>query len=91
LGVGGITADGVFARLLQEAAMTARMMAAARKTIVLADSTKFDKKLLGHIAPLEQIDILVTDANPPGKLSEILNECRVQVVIAPPLNSRRSV
>jgi DeoR family transcriptional regulator, fructose operon transcriptional repressor len=91
LGVGGITEDGVFARLLQEAAMTARMMAAARRTIVLADSTKFDKKLLGHIASLDQIDILVTDANPPGKLSEILNECRVQVVIAPPLNSRRSV
>jgi DeoR/GlpR family transcriptional regulator of sugar metabolism len=91
LGVGGITGDGVFSRLLQEAAMTARMIAAARRTIVLADSTKFEKKLLGHIASLGQIDILVTDANPPAKLSEILNEFRVQVVIAPPLNSQRGV
>jgi DeoR/GlpR family transcriptional regulator of sugar metabolism len=91
LGVGGITEDGVFARPLQEAAMTARMIAAARRTIVLADSTKFDKKLLGHIASLDQIDVLVTDANPPVELSEMLNECRVQLVIAPPLNSKRGV
>jgi DeoR/GlpR family transcriptional regulator of sugar metabolism len=90
LGVGGITEDGVFATLLQEAAMTASMIAAARRTIVLADSAKFDKKLLGHIASLGQIDILVTDAKPPAKLFEILNEFTVQVVIAPPLNSKRS-
>ena len=40
------------------------MIAAARRTIVLADSAKFNHKLLGHIASLEQIDILVTDAEP---------------------------
>jgi DeoR/GlpR family transcriptional regulator of sugar metabolism len=90
LGVGGITKDGVFAKLLQEATMTASMIAAARRTIVLADSTKFDQKLLGHIASLGQIDILVTDAEPPGTISEVLDEFRVQVVIAPPLNSKHN-
>ena len=44
------------------------MIAAARRTIVLADSAKFNHKLLGHIASLEQIDILVTDAEPPREL-----------------------
>jgi DeoR/GlpR family transcriptional regulator of sugar metabolism len=90
LGVGGITKDGVFAKLLQEATMTASMIAAARRTIVLADSTKFDQKLLGHIASLGQIDILVTDAEPPGTISQVLDEFRVQVVIAPPLNSKQN-
>ena len=90
LGVAGITEDGVFARLLQEAAMTASMMVAARRTIVLADSTKFDQKLLGHIASLGQIDILVTDAKPPEKISEALHDCGVQVIIAPPLHAKRS-
>jgi DeoR/GlpR family transcriptional regulator of sugar metabolism len=55
LGVGGITQDGIFAELLQDATMTASMIAAARRTIVLADSAKFNHKLLGHIASLEQI------------------------------------
>ena len=54
LGVGGITQDGIFAKLLQDATMRASMIAAARRTIVLADSAKFNHKLLGHIASLEQ-------------------------------------
>ena len=34
--------------------MRTSMIAAARRTIVLADSAKFNHKLLGHIASLEQ-------------------------------------
>src|SRR5580704_5643514 len=72
VGVGGITRDGLFAGLLQEATMTASIIGAARRTIVLADSTKFNHQLLGHIASLEQIDILVTDAEPPAELFRAL-------------------
>jgi DeoR/GlpR family transcriptional regulator of sugar metabolism len=89
VGVGGITEDGVFTNVLQEATMTVGMIAAARRTIVLADSTKFNHKLLGHIASLERIDILVTEARPPLELSEVLSEVRVQVIVAPPLNAKR--
>jgi len=89
LGVGGITQDGIFAGSLQDATMTASIIAAARRTIVLADSAKFNQKLLGHIAPLKQIDILVTDAEPPGELFGALEELGVQVFVAPPLNSKQ--
>jgi DeoR/GlpR family transcriptional regulator of sugar metabolism len=89
LGVGGITKEGLFAGLLQDATMTASMIAAAGRTIVLADSTKLNRKLLGHIANLEQIDILVTDAKPPEPLFRVLEELEVQVMVAPPLNSKQ--
>jgi DeoR family transcriptional regulator, fructose operon transcriptional repressor len=89
LGAGGISQDGIFAELLQEATMTAKMIAAARRTIVLADSAKFNRQLLGHIASLEKIDILVTDAEPPGDLFAALEERDVQVLVAPPLNANR--
>jgi DeoR family transcriptional regulator, fructose operon transcriptional repressor len=69
--------------------MTASMIAAARRTIVLADSAKFNHQLLGHIAALQHIDILVTDAAPPGELFRALEELEVQVLIAPTLNSRQ--
>jgi DeoR family transcriptional regulator, fructose operon transcriptional repressor len=59
------------------------MIAAARGTIVLADSAKFNHKLLGHIAPLKQIDILVADAEPPRELFGALEELEVQVLDAP--------
>ena len=65
--------------------MTASMIAAVRRTIVLADSAKFNHKLLGHIASLEPIDILVTDAEPPRELFRALKELEVQVLIASPL------
>ena len=66
--------------------MTASMIAAARRTIVLADFAKFNHKLLGHIASLEQIDILATDAEPPRELFGALEELEVPVLVAPPLN-----
>jgi DeoR/GlpR family transcriptional regulator of sugar metabolism len=88
LGVGGITQDGIFAGLLQDATMTAGMIAAARRTIVLADSAQFNHRLLAHIATLDRIDILVTDAEPPRELFVALEELEVQVLIAPPLNSK---
>jgi DeoR/GlpR family transcriptional regulator of sugar metabolism len=89
LGVGGITPDGIFARSLQDATMTASMIAAASRTIVLADSAKFNQKLLGNIAPLKQIDILVTDAEPPEELFGALEELEIRVFVAPPLNSQQ--
>jgi DeoR/GlpR family transcriptional regulator of sugar metabolism len=88
LGVGGITQEGLFTRLLQDATMTASMMAAAGRTIVLADSTKFNRRLLGHIASLKQIDILITDAEPPRELFRALEEREVQVLVAPLLNAK---
>ena len=87
VGVGGIAQDGLHSGLLQDATMTASMIDRARRTIVLADSTKFGRRLLGHIASLDKVDILVTDAAPPGELFRALVQLSVQVVVAPPLNS----
>jgi DeoR/GlpR family transcriptional regulator of sugar metabolism len=89
LGVGGVTQNGLSIGLLQDATMAASMIAAARRTIVLADSSKFNHQLLGQIATLDQIDILVTDAEPPRDLFNALEELEVQVLIAPPLNSKQ--
>ncbi len=87
VGVGGIAQDGLYTSLLQDATMTGNMISHARRTIVLADSTKFGQRLLGHIASLDKIDILVTDATPPRELFRALVQLSVQVVVAPPLSS----
>ena len=89
VGVGGIAQDGLYTSLLQDASMTASMIGHARRTIVLADSSKFGRRLLGHIASLNRIDILVTDSAPPRDLMSTLVQLNVHVVVAPPLNSSR--
>jgi DeoR family transcriptional regulator, fructose operon transcriptional repressor len=89
VGVGGIAQDGLYTRLLQDASMTASIIGHARRTIVLVDSSKFGRRLLGHIASLDRIDILVTDSPPPRDLTSTLFQLNVQVIVAPVLNSSR--
>jgi len=52
--------------------MIAAMMAAARRTIVLADSSKLGKDSFAQIAGLNAMQILVTDAEPSEDLAAAL-------------------
>jgi DeoR family transcriptional regulator, fructose operon transcriptional repressor len=83
IGAGGITAEaGLTTSVLEEARMISSMIAAAHQTIVLADSTKFGRRLFGCIGPLSRVQILVTDEAPQGELAVALQEARVRVVVA---------
>ena len=82
IGIGGITEDGCSTSRIEEASMIAAMIAAARRTIVIADSAKFGRTGFAVIAPLDQIDVLVTDVEPSGKLREALDAAGVRLVIA---------
>jgi DeoR family transcriptional regulator, fructose operon transcriptional repressor len=84
IGVGGITVrEGLTTTVLEEAMMIAAMIAAARRTIVLADATKLGERVFAHIAPLDRIQVLVTDEAPPEDLREALDAARVDVIVAP--------
>ncbi|WP_342076947.1 transcriptional regulator [Yoonia sp. SS1-5] len=55
---------GLSTFLEDEAHITRFMMKAARRVIVLADSTKFRKSALHRICDMDQVDIIVTDLAP---------------------------
>ncbi|ALN75438.1 DeoR/GlpR family DNA-binding transcription regulator [Aureimonas sp. AU20] len=81
IGVRAIHADnGILTSDLAEASMIADMMALARRTIVVADASKFGQYAFATIAPLSAIDILVTDRAPDGALAEALRGADVSVV-----------
>ena len=83
IGVGGITVkEGLTTTVLEEASMILGMIDAARRTIVLADASKLGHSSFAQIAPLDRIDTLVTDAEPPGDLAQALREARVELIIA---------
>jgi DeoR/GlpR family transcriptional regulator of sugar metabolism len=83
LGVSGLTStDGLSTTFLEEASMFAQMIAAGRRTIVIADATKFGYNAFAQIGPLSTIDILVTDSSPPADLCEALVQANVQVIVA---------
>ena len=82
IGVGGVTIEGCSTSDLAEATMMANMIAAARRTIIVADSSKFGRHAFARVAPLERIDILVTDARPPDDFMQALETAGVDVVLA---------
>jgi DeoR family transcriptional regulator, fructose operon transcriptional repressor len=85
IAVDGITAEeGLSANLLEEALMASEMIAAAQRTIVVADSSRFGKRSFAHIGPIESMQVLITDEEPPPDLAHALREAHVQVVIIAP-------
>jgi DeoR family transcriptional regulator, fructose operon transcriptional repressor len=83
IGVGGIAIkEGLTTTVLEECSMILAMICAARRTIVLADATKFGHRSFAHIATLERIQILVTDEAPPIDLAQALQESGVEVIVA---------
>jgi DeoR/GlpR family transcriptional regulator of sugar metabolism len=55
------------------------MIGAARRTIVVADATKFGQRAFAHICPLANVDILVTDREPPRDLADALANAHVHL------------
>jgi DeoR family transcriptional regulator, fructose operon transcriptional repressor len=83
IGVSGLNAkDGLSTTVLEEASMLAKMITCARRAIVVADSSKFGIGAFAQIAPLDAIDILVSDASPPSDLNQALSQANVEIVVA---------
>ncbi len=66
----------------EEAAVKRALVAAGRQVVVLADSSKIGAEQLHRFAPLEDVDVLVTDDGVPGPVVRTLEDAGVDVVIA---------
>lgn len=83
LGTNGITAEhGVTTPDLAEAAVKRALVAAARRTVVLADHTKVGRVDLARVAELEQIDTLITDSAVEPELADEIEAAGTRVVRA---------
>jgi DeoR/GlpR family transcriptional regulator of sugar metabolism len=84
IGVDGITLkEGLTTNTPEEALMAAEMIAAAQRTIVVADSSKMGKRSFAPIGPIKSMQLLITDKELPVDLAQALHEARVEVIIAP--------
>jgi len=81
IGCSGVSASGISMTKLDEAAHTAGMIGVASRTIVVADQSKFGITAFANIAPLDDIQCLVTDAEPPPELAAALERAGVQVIV----------
>jgi len=83
LTIGAIDSTGIFMDYNADEAYVARaMMASARQTTVLADSSKLGRRALFQVCEPRQVDRLVTDRPPPLPLAEALRTAGVDVLVA---------
>jgi DeoR family transcriptional regulator, aga operon transcriptional repressor len=82
LGLDGIDIEfGLTTTNILEAQLNQRMVAAAQKTIVLADSSKFGKRGFGKICDLEEVDEIITDSGISAHIVKALEDQGVNVTI----------
>jgi DeoR family transcriptional regulator, fructose operon transcriptional repressor len=81
IGVGAVsTLAGYTTSNLAEAAMMREMISRAGRVAILADSSKFGRRLFAQVADLGGADYLVTDSTPPADLLEALTENEVELI-----------
>jgi DeoR family fructose operon transcriptional repressor len=81
IGVGAVSAvAGYTTSNLAEAAMMREMISRATRVAILADSSKFGRRLFAQVCELGAADYLVTDSTPPPDLLDALLENDVELV-----------
>lgn len=79
---GGITEDGVSNSHGLLIDIQRAMIAAARRVIFCLDHTKFDRRSVSFLCPLDEVDIIVTDTAAPKALVQRLEARGISVVLA---------
>ncbi len=81
IGVGAVSAVGGYTTSnLAEATMMREMISRATRVAILADSSKFGRRLFAQVCELGNADYLVTDSIPPPDLVEALADNGVKLV-----------
>jgi hypothetical protein len=76
-----MSAAGFSTGTIEEAHATRAIMQTSRRTIVVADRSKFNVVAFAWIAELQRIEHFVTDATPDDALRAALEEAEVEILV----------
>lgn len=78
----GVTVQyGVMNSLLTDNSLKVTAVQRAREVYLLVDHTKFDKVTIKSYCGLEDIDVIITDGQPPEEIRRCVAECGHQIII----------
>ena len=81
LGCSGADAEGFYDSNHLEVEAQKELMARANHVVLLIDSSKFARRDMILVAPWNEIDVLVTEAQPPRELAAALKKAKVKVIV----------
>jgi DeoR family fructose operon transcriptional repressor len=82
MGTGGITEAGLSNTSALVVGSERKMIEASRRVIVVADHSKFGRQALAPLAPLETVDVIVTDRDLPPTYHELLEKQGIELILA---------
>jgi DeoR family transcriptional regulator, fructose operon transcriptional repressor len=82
MGVGGFTEVGLSNNNTLLVGSERKMMEVSRRVIIVADHTKFGKPAMVHLAPLDRVDVVVSDDGLAAEYRQMLESKGIQVVLA---------
>jgi DeoR/GlpR family transcriptional regulator of sugar metabolism len=83
VGIGGLHPEaGLTEYNLEDTLVKKAMIASAEQVIVVADSSKLGETCFASVSPLSVVDTLVTDANAPPEIIELLRARDIEVIFA---------
>ncbi|WP_210608608.1 DeoR/GlpR family DNA-binding transcription regulator [Priestia flexa] len=80
IGTCGISEEGLSTSIEEEGLLLKEMIRRSQQTILLADSSKFNKLFFQKVCELELIDVLITNEDLPLNLQKELNKYSVEVI-----------
>jgi DeoR family transcriptional regulator, fructose operon transcriptional repressor len=82
LSVAGINGGMLYNQNLLLVQSERRMMEQAQQVVLLADSTKFGQQALAQLGKLDEVDVVVTDANLSNEHREQVRSCGCELIVA---------
>jgi DeoR/GlpR family transcriptional regulator of sugar metabolism len=82
MGIRGISPEGISDSNSLNVESIRAMIGAARKVVVVADHSKFGQNAMLHVAPLSEIDVIVTDIEPAPEMQKALQANGVECMVA---------
>ena len=82
MGIGGVTAEGFSNTNTLVVGPERKMIEVSRKIIVVADHTKFGRRAVLHLAPLDVADVVVSDTDLADEHREMLSVHAVELLLA---------
>ncbi len=82
MGIGGITENGLSNSNTLIVGSERKMIEVSRKVIVVADHSKFGRSAMVHLAPLDKVDLVVSDQALNTRFQQLLERHHVDFVLA---------
>jgi DeoR/GlpR family transcriptional regulator of sugar metabolism len=82
MGIGGVTASGISDSNSLNVESIRSMVRAARKVVIVADRSKFGRDSMIHVAPLSEIDQIVSDKDLDSEFQQMLKKNDVDYILA---------